>query len=34
VPARKAYEKCADQPVAAKNRQLTRTTEPQILRLV
>jgi hypothetical protein len=33
VPARKSYDHCADQPVAAKNRRLTRTTEPPILRL-
>ena len=32
LPARKSYEKCAHQPVAAKNRRLTRTTEPPILR--
>jgi hypothetical protein len=28
-----SYEKCADQPVTAKNRRLTHTTEPSILRL-
>jgi hypothetical protein len=28
VPARKSYEKRADQPFAAKNRPLTRTTKP------
>ena len=33
APTRKSHEKCADQPVAAKNRRLTRTTEPAILRL-
>jgi hypothetical protein len=27
LPARKSYPKCADQPVAAKNRRLTRMTE-------
>jgi hypothetical protein len=27
VPAQKSYDKCADQPVAANNRRLTRTTE-------
>jgi hypothetical protein len=33
VPARRSCDKCADQPVAAKIRRLTRTTEPAILRL-
>jgi hypothetical protein len=32
VAARTSYEKCADQPVASKNRRLTRTTEAPILR--
>jgi len=34
VPTQKSYEKFADQPVAAKNRQLTRMPAPSILVLV
>jgi hypothetical protein len=34
LPARKSYEKCADQRAAAKNRRLTRTTKPPLIRFV
>jgi hypothetical protein len=33
LPARKIYDKCANHPVATRNRRLTRRTEPPILKL-